>query len=678
MKITDPIEGLKGIGPKKKSYFHQLNIFTIEDLIHYYPFRYEDASRFVKIKEAIRGEKTSLHIQIDHIHPSQRLNAKRSMQRVDISDETGQAHMTFFNQPFLVKKLREGRKYVIYGKIDYYSGQVSISNPQIEPEARSGDIGKIIPVYSATEGLSSKEIRKILHHALREVLPLTEILPEYLIRRYNLLDRSEAIRQIHEPQSMDAYAKAYQRLAFEEFLLFQLSLMSNKALTVGPGISFKPRGNVDKLLNSLGFSLTEGQARVWQEILSDMRSDRPMARLIQGDVGSGKTVLAVMASVLAIENGKQVLMMAPTEILAKQHFESFRELMEPLGMKFELLVGSMTPKEKKRVKELARLGMCDVVIGTHALIEDDLVMPHLGLTITDEQHRFGVKQREKLQKKIYNGDHLVMSATPIPRTLGLVLYGDMDVSIIDTMPPGRKPVITTAIHEEQLNSAYEFMREQLKAGHQLYVICPLIEENEKLDLEAAEEVYENLKQNIFPDYQVELLHGRMKESEKTEIMNRFHDNQTQMLVSTTVIEVGVNVPNANCLFVYNAERFGLSQLHQLRGRVGRGATQAYCILFSKQTSDIAWKRMKIMESSSDGFYIAEKDLELRGFGDLLGTRQSGLAQFRIGNPLTDQNIMYYAQQEAKAIVEGNHLNEIELPELTIFMRHYMDRMNGRS
>ena len=475
------------------------------------------------------------------------------------------------------------------------------------------------------------------------------------------MEKNEAVRNIHRPKSKKHYLLARNRLVFEEFLIFQLAIFRlKKDDKISKGVPIEINKEIYRFIEELPFKLTDGQNKVVEEIFKDMTSDTRMNRLLQGDVGSGKTIVAIIAMYLSYINGYQSTIMAPTEILARQHLESFRSLLEPLGVQVELLVGSTTKKNKERILEGIKNGSIHVLIGTHALIEESVEFRNLGLNVTDEQHRFGVRQRESLNTKEKKAHTLVMTATPIPRTLSLILYGDLSISTIDTMPPNRKQIDTIAINNSMLDRAIGFVQEEVKKGRQAYIICPLIEESEVFDLNSAEEVYKDLKLDYFKDFQIELLHGKMNAKEKNEVMERFEKNETKIIVSTTVIEVGVNVPNASIILIYNSERFGLAQLHQLRGRVGRGEHQSYCILYNESKSEISWQKMKVMTDSTDGFYIANKDLELRGSGDIFGTKQSGLMDFKLADVSRDINILKYAQQEALNILnEDENLSKNE-------------------
>lgn len=657
MNLSDEITKLKQVGPKRAQLFHKLDIYTIKDLLLYYPKRYEDSSRVLKINQVVVGEKNTYKLKITSKLQDRNIRRGLSILSFLAEDETGEAVVTFFNARFLRNQITIGKTYLFYGKADFFKGRINISSPEFEPVERVSKLGRIAPIYKLTNGLYNKNIE----NAIEQVLYLNlfeENLPKYIREKYRLIDKNEAIRNIHYPKTRSSYIAARQRLIFEELFFFELSILKNKAQKNDEdSIKFHLDDRVFDLIDELPFELTEGQQKVLDEIFDDMKNGRAINRLIQGDVGSGKTIIAVIIMYLAALNGYQSAIMAPTEILAKQHLESFRELLEPLGIKVALIVGSTPKKVKNDILTNLEIGAIDILIGTHALIEENVKFKRLGLNVIDEQHRFGVVQRNLLQNKDKDAATIVMSATPIPRSLSLVLYADLDISIIDTMPIGRKPVKTLAINESMLLRSKEFIKSELDKGHQAYVICSLIEDNEEFqNLQSVEKVYADLKK-YYKDYNLSLIHGKMKPDEKNKIMEDFAANKINLLVSTTVVEVGVNVPNASVIMIYNAERFGLSTLHQLRGRVGRGKDQAYCILYNLSDSETSWQRMKIMQESNDGFYIAQKDLEMRGFGDIFGTRQSGIPNLRLADPLRDKEILKYASLEAKNILQKDKFLE---------------------
>ena len=513
--------------------------------------------------------------------------------------------------------------------------------------------GRIIPIYPLTYKLSQNQLRKIMEAGIKEVYGnLPETLPNYLLKEYKLEDINNATKHIHFPDEFKDFNIARNRLVFEELLTVQLALLElkNSYNNDIKGIEFSKNAKMSDVINTLPFKLTKAQLRVLEEIDNDMESSKNMNRLLQGDVGSGKTVVAMCAAYKAVKSGYQAAIMAPTAILASQHLENFRDILEDLGIRCELLISGITKKKKEDILERLKNGEIDILIGTHAIIEDNVIFKNLGLVVTDEQHRFGVKQRTKIAEKGENPDVLVMTATPIPRTLALILYGDLDISIIDELPPNRKKIETFAVNKSMTDRVNNFIRKQLEEGRQAYIVCPLVEENEEMDLKSVEKIYETYSKEVFTDYKVDFIHGKMKQKDKDSIMERFKNKEIDVLVSTTVIEVGVDVPNSNIMVIENAERFGLAQLHQLRGRVGRGKYQSYCILKFEGKSDNVRKRMKVMCDTNDGFIISEKDLELRGSGDFFGTMQHGLPEFKIANLFEDVGILKLVQSVATKIL----------------------------
>jgi len=537
-----------------------------------------------------------------------------------------------------------------------------MNSPVFDKEGENKNTGKIIPIYPLTYNLSQNTIRKIIDTGIKEVNnSLEETLPEYLKKEYNLYEINNAINKIHFPENFEEFKNARKRLVFEELLSMQLALLSlkqsyNKEIK---GIAFNKSVKMSDVINKLPFKLTNAQLRVLDEIDSDMEKEKSMNRLLQGDVGSGKTAVSIIAAYKAVKSGYQAAIMAPTAILASQHLESFKELLEEFDIKCELLVSSITKKKKEKILEDLKSGKIDILIGTHAILEENVVFKNLGLVVTDEQHRFGVRQRNIISEKGANPDVLVMTATPIPRTLALILYGDLDISIIDELPPNRKKIDTYAVTKGMENRVNEFIRKNVKEGRQAYIVCPLVEENEEINAKSVIEIAEKYKKEIFPEYRVEYLHGKMKAKEKDEIMGQFKEGNIDILISTTVIEVGVNVPNANIMVVENAERFGLAQLHQLRGRVGRGEYKSYCILKYQGNSDATLERMKVMSQTNDGFIISEKDLELRGSGEFFGTKQHGIPEFKIANLFEDITILKQVQSLAIKIIGEDNILEKE-------------------
>jgi ATP-dependent DNA helicase RecG len=654
--LSMSVQYIKGIGPKKAYNLKRLNIVTIEDLIYFVPRDYEDRTSLVTLKESNIGEKNTLEVEITGVANIIRPRKNMSILKIPIKDNSTAGYLTWFNQEYLKDKFKIGEIYRVNGKVNKMGLEFQIMNPAFETLDQSQKTGRILPVYALTEGVTNNEMIRIVNFALNSSMKyIEEVLPTELREKYKLLGIHESLKNIHNPKNMDLLKKSRYRLVFEELLILQLGLfiIKNKSYSKESGISFNRISEMDDFINDLPFNLTGAQNKVLKEIEDDMDKPKQMNRLVQGDVGSGKTVVAVLAMFRAVKEGYQAAMMAPTEILATQHFESLTNFFKEYGIRCELLVGSLTSKNKEKVLMDLREGNIDIIVGTHAIIQENVEFYNLGLAITDEQHRFGVKQRSILNQKGANPDILVMTATPIPRTLALILYGDLDISIIDELPPGRKEIETFAVGFDMVERVNKFIEKQLLEGRQAYIVCPLIEESETLDVNSAEELYETLKM-VFNNYKVGLLHGRMKSKDKDETMNNFKNHELDILVSTTVIEVGVNVPNSNIMVIYNSERFGLAQLHQLRGRVGRGEYQSYCILLNGSKKPIARERMRILQASSDGFQISERDLELRGPGEFFGTKQHGLPELKIANLIRDIDILKLVQKEAQEIMIDDH------------------------
>ena len=650
--LEKDVKYIKGVGPNRVKLLNKLGIYNLKDLITYYPRTYEDRSKPKNIIEAIDGEEVLLEAYAMGRVNEIRLRGK-TMQKLIIKDETGVATVTWFNQSYLKNKFVTGKKYLFYGKVNNSFGKITMNSPVFDEEGKSSNTGKIVPIYPLTYNLSQNTIRKIIENAIKEVEGnLNETLPEYIKNEYKLIEINDAIKSIHFPKDFRNFNMARNRLVFEELLTMQLALLQlkNKYITEDKGIAFSKEIHMSDIINKLPFKLTKAQARVLEEIDNDMESDKSMNRLLQGDVGSGKTVIAMCSAYKAVKSGYQASIMAPTAILATQHLENFKKIFDELDIKCELLISSMTKKKKNELLERLANGEIHILIGTHALLEDNVKFKNLGLVVTDEQHRFGVKQRTKIVEKGQNPDVLVMTATPIPRTLALILYGDLDISIIDELPPNRKKIDTFAVTKGMEERVNNFIKEQIKTGRQAYIVCPLVEENEELDLKSVEKLYEKCRTETFPEYKVEYIHGKMKAKDKDEIMYKFKNKEIDILISTTVIEVGVDVPNANIMVIEDAQRFGLAQLHQLRGRVGRGEYKSYCILKYEGKGETVRKRMKVMCDTNDGFVISEKDLELRGSGDFFGTMQHGLPEFKIANLFEDMKILKVAQEVAIKIM----------------------------
>ncbi len=570
--LEKDIQFIKGVGPNRATLLNKIGIHNLKDLITYFPREHEDRGKARGIAELAHGEEALICA-----YPIGRINEVRIRKnlllcKLIVRDETGSCQITWYNQPYLKNIFKPNIRYKFFGRVSRIGGKIEMQSPVYEPEESNKSTGKIIPIYPLTYSLTQNTIRKIIEEGLKEVLGnLDEVLPEYMIKKYNLDDYNTAIKQIHFPDDFESFNKARKTLAFEELFSMQLALLrlKNKYETNKPGIKFSKEAKMSDVVNSLPFKLTKAQLRVLEEIDRDMESSKPMNRLLQGDVGSGKTVVALISAYKAIKSGYQAVIMAPTAILATQHLESFNDILKNFGIRCELLISGISKKKKEDILERLKKGEIDILIGTHAVLEENVVFNRLGLVVTDEQHRFGVRQRSIIVEKGNNPDVLVMTATPIPRTLALILYGDLDISIIDELPPNRKKIETYAVTKGMEQRVNNFIAKNINEGRQCYIVCPLVEENEEIDAKSVMEIYENYKKNIFPNYRVEYLHGKMKPKEKDSIMEEFKNGNIDILISTTVIEVGVNVPNSNIMVIENAERFGLAQLHQLRGRVGR-------------------------------------------------------------------------------------------------------------
>jgi ATP-dependent DNA helicase RecG len=668
-------------------------LVTVEDLLAYAPFRYEDRTNVKNIAQLAPGEMATVvaDVQSAHLRSFRRRNL--GLFEAIFKDASKERLLTkWFHGGYLVDRFLPGVRAALYGKIelDNYTGDLLMMHPEFEILAgddSDGDAalhtGRIVPVYEAAGKVTTRAFRSLVHRVLESIAPLEDDdLPATLRERLKLPDRWAAIRSLHFPppgadlRLLNNYRTPAQwRLIFEEFFWLECGLSLKRAKArLQPGISFELHERVrEKIKTMLPFKPTGAQKRVLKEIADDMKAPHPMSRLLQGDVGSGKTLVAAEAAVIAIENGYQAAVLAPTEILASQHYFYFKNLFQKMGYVPALLTGSNTQREKSQLKKLLAEGLIHIGIGTHALIEEDVEWKNLGLAIVDEQHRFGVMQRMRLAAKAKHPDVLVMTATPIPRTLALTIYGDLDISIIDELPPGRRPIETRKVTDDHVESVYSFMKQQIAQGRQAYVVYPVIEEAEAM--KAAQQMYQHLSQKVFPDVRVGLLHGKLKTEEKETVMDQFRRGDVKILVSTTVIEVGVDVPNATVMVIEQAERFGLAQLHQLRGRVGRGAEQSHCILVTGKLGDAARERIRTMVDSSDGFYIAEMDLKLRGPGEFFGTKQSGLPALRIANIIRDQDILELARGEAQAFISNPPTPE-QLRRAVTYLREHWQRRYG--
>ena len=676
--LTKDIQFIKGVGPNRATLLKKLGIYNLGDLITYFPRDYQDRTKIKKIAELVHGEDAVISgFPVGRINEI-RIRKNLMLCKLIVRDETGSIEITWYNQKYLKNVFKPNVRYSFYGRVSRTYSKIEMHNPDYEEEDANNNIGKIVPIYPLTYGVSQKVLRKIIKAGIDQVgSDLDETLPEYILKKFHFYDYNTAIKQIHFPNEYENFSIARKRLVFEELFSMQIALLSlkNKYENNKPGIRFSKDAKMSDVIDNLPYKLTSAQNRVLEEIDKDMESDKPMNRLLQGDVGSGKTVVALIAAYKAVKSGYQAVIMAPTAILATQHLETFNETLKDFGIRCELLISGITKKKKEDI--LARLasGEIDILIGTHAVLEENVVFKNLGLVVTDEQHRFGVRQRSVIVKKGNNPDVLVMTATPIPRTLALILYGDLDISIIDELPPNRKKIETYAVTKDKEQRLNNFIAENIDNGRQCYVVCPLVDENDEIDAKSVMEIYEKYKNEVFPNYRVEYLHGKLKQKEKDSIMQRFSNGEIDILVSTTVIEVGVNVPNSNIMVIENAERFGLAQLHQLRGRVGRGKHQSYCILKYQGNSEIIRQRMKVITSTNDGFIISEKDLELRGSGEFFGTKQHGIPEFKIANLFEDIDVLKIAQGIAIEVIDKDP--NLEKKENRLIKKLVDQKFNGR-
>ena len=654
---TTPLQYVKGVGPHRAKLLERKGLVTVGDALFHLPMRHEDRTRFTPLRAIRPGETVTCSGVVTGISPPPP-GRRRQPLVILLRDESGYAAATVWGRPWIARAVQRGQRMIVHGRGARYQDKVTLQVQEWETVDAADDepihAGALVPVYSSTEGLPQQALRSLIWRLVEaHAHDVEETLPDPVRARRRLVPLAEAVRGAHFPASEGERADAVRRLAFDDFLLLQVGLAILRSRTTRQrGVSMRPRGELlGRLRASLPFSLTAAQERVWDDIRRDMAAPYPMHRLLQGDVGSGKTVVAALAVCAAVEAGYQAAVMAPTEILAEQHLATFRRLLEPLGIGVTLLTSGLKGRERSARRAAIAAGEIGCVIGTHALVQEPVEFKRLGLAVVDEQHRFGVHQRARLKGKGERPDVLVMTATPIPRTLALTLYGDLDVSVLDELPPGRKPVRTDARTESRRRQIYDFLRAQIADGRQVYVVYPLVEESELVDLKAATDMAQHLQRDVFPDLTVGLLHGRLASEDKDAIMQSFKAGAIQVLVATTVIEVGIDVPNASVMLIEHAERFGLSQLHQLRGRVGRGPWKSYCILLtSGRLGEDAQRRVEAMVETNDGFKIAEVDLQLRGPGEFFGTRQSGLPEFRVADLLRDTAILEEARREAQAII----------------------------
>jgi ATP-dependent DNA helicase RecG len=684
---------VKGVGPARAKMLEAKGLKTIEDILMYAPFRYEDRSNVKTIRELAPGEMATVLAEVASAKVSGFRRQNLGLFEATFTDRSGAALLgKWFHGAYLADVFAPGLTVALFGKVEWdsYSGSLTMMHPEFEilSSDEDGDLslhtGRVVPIHEAAGRVTARIFRGLLYRILEALPPIEDSLPEQIRRTLKLPDRWSAIRDLHFPPPdsdlrllNDFRSPAQFRLIFEEFFWLECGMELKRAKArVYPGIAFELTGRVrEQILKMLPFKPTGAQKKVLREIAEDMARPHPMYRLLQGDVGSGKTLVATEAAIIAIENGYQVAVLAPTEILATQHYFYFKKLLHKLDYVVILMTGSNTAREKAQFRKLAAHGLAKVVVGTHALLEPDVEFHKLGLAIVDEQHRFGVEQRQKLMEKGEHPDVLVMTATPIPRTLALTIYGDLDVSVIDEMPPGRLPIVTEHVDETRIEQVYSVLRKEIEAGRQAYVVYPVIEESETQAMKAAVKMHAHLSEIVFPDLRVGLLHGKLSPAEKEDAMEKFQRGETQILVATTVVEVGVDVPNATLMLIEQAERFGLAQLHQLRGRVGRGAEQSFCILVTGKLNQTARERIRTLVESNDGFYIAEMDMKLRGPGEFFGTKQSGLPVLAIGNILRDADILEIARKEAAAFV-AHPPAEDDLRRAVAYLRDHWQRRYG--
>ncbi len=654
MNLQDNVSVIKGVGEKKERLLKNMNIETVEDLLRLFPRKYEDRREVCYIMEAPFDKEVLVRGKVISRQTRGSLYNKKTPLRILVQDSSADLEVLFFNGRYLANYFNPGSEYTFYGKITLNNGRRQMAHPEFHRLGDKDDIRGIIPVYPLTEGITQAAMRKLLSEAIHLAGDVKEWLPESAVRENNLCGPDYALKNIHFPVDERSIREARYRMIFEELLILQTGLLyiKNKNVSEDDGIVIDGDWDEAAFMESLGFEFTSGQQKVWRDIKHDLAGKAPMNRLVQGDVGSGKTAVAQISMYAAVRSGFQAVMMAPTELLAKQHLSSMKKVFDPLGIKTRLLCGSMKTAEREKVLHDLAEGNVDILVGTHALIQPDVKFKNLGLVITDEQHRFGVNQRALLTEKGKNPNVLVMTATPIPRTLAVILYGDLDISVIDTMPAGRRPVKTFLRNEESREAIYDFVRKKIKEGRQAYVVAPLIDQSEIMECRSAQEIYDELRQR-FPDIRTGLVHGAMKQEEKDLVMESFSAGDTDLLVSTVVIEVGIDVKNATVMVIENCERFGLAQLHQLRGRVGRGIHQSYCILICGHESKVANQRNEIMVKSENGFEIAEEDLRLRGPGEIFGTRQHGLPELNISDLVRHGEILESAGRTASRILKSD-------------------------
>ncbi len=663
MELNDRIRTIKGIGEKSEKLFNKLGIYTVEELLSFYPREYDIFGSIEPVSSASEGKTMIIEVSLA-ARPQLFKRKNLNLIQCRVRDAGGSIMVVWFNMQFLLKTLHVGTRYILRGRIVNRNGMLEMQQPKmITRQEYANMVGKLQPVYPLTAGLTNNAVAKAVSTALAGADLNGDFLPADIRKTYNLIQWKKAVSSIHFPKKKEECIEARRRLVFDEFFLFGLAMNQLKSTKHKKKSQFilSDYETVEKLIKKLPYELTAGQKKAWDEIKEDVASGNIMNRLIQGDVGSGKTIIAILVLLLAVSSGYQGAIMVPTEVLAKQHYESFTELLEEFGIRIGLLIGSLTASAKKKVYAELENGEIDIIIGTHALIQEGVKFNNLAVVVTDEQHRFGVRQREAFSEKGNEPHMLVMSATPIPRTLAIILYGDLDVSVIDVLPTGRLPIKNCVVGTNYRTQAYTFMQKEIDAGHQVYVICPMVEESENMEAENVTDYAETLRQKMSPDVRIECLHGKMKAAAKNDIMERFASHQIDILVSTTVIEVGINVPNATVMMIENAERFGLAQLHQLRGRVGRGSFQSYCIFMAGNTSKETMQRLSILGESNDGFYVAEQDLKMRGPGDFFGIRQSGELDFKLADIYQDADLLKAANEAA---------GRFELEDISLMCKKY--------
>jgi ATP-dependent DNA helicase RecG len=675
------VSRLQGVGPNHAKKLEKLGIYVVNDLLYHYPRRYDDYSKLKTISQLMKGDEVTILAAVSEVFTRDTRRTGLTVTNVVLSDTTGLITATFFNQPYLQQQFKAGRRIVVSGKVDQASNRMlSFQSPTWEPMGKSLlHTARVVPIYPLTEGISSRWLRRLVNDVVEFwASKVPDPMPETIRTHKNLLDIETALREIHFPTSFEKMEQARHRLILDEFLAIQIGVLQQRhRWRQQPGKALRvDQARADLFLSQLPFQLTQSQRRVLGQILGDIQLAQPMSRLLQGDVGSGKTIVAAIAMLMTVANGSQAALMAPTEILAEQHYNTLTKVFAnlPNPPRIERLIGNMKNREKEEVRRKITAGEVDIVVGTHALLQEDVEFRDLAFAVIDEQHRFGVEQRGIMRGKGYNPHLLVMSATPIPRTLALTIYGDLDLSVIDEMPPGRQPVNTKWLQSNGRERAYDHIRKQVAQGHQAFVICPLIEESEAIDAKAAVEHYNYLSTQVFPDLRVGLIHGKLRPSEKDETMNAFREHQLDILVATSVIEVGIDVPNATIMVIEGADRFGLAQLHQFRGRVGRGAHESFCILMAEKKETISDERMRIIQSTHNGFLLAEEDLKLRGPGEFFGLRQSGLPDLKIAK-LSDTRVLEEARQIAQGIFDRDP--ELREPEHQALAQRVRDYWKGK-